>query len=119
MSVVQLKVEKNAKLAKYISLIRKFDPTLSVGQIKNNIENSVCAVSFDLDYFDVLEAIQGIDRKSVFRDLIEQLIAEGAQLHIYVKDELWTLEHLDNWLHTMQEISKQTERDSELESEDE
>lgn len=118
MQWVQVKVEKDAKLAKYISLIRKFDPALSVSQIKNSIENSLYAVSFDLYYYDVLEDIQGIDRKSVFRSLLAQLIAEGAQVEIYMDNELSTLELLDNWLGTMKEISRQRERYTDLESED-
>lgn len=118
MQWVHVKVEKDAKLAKYISLIRKFDPILSVGQIKNSIENSLYAVGFDLHYYDVLEDIQGIDRKLVFRGLLAQLIAEGAQVEIYMDNELTTLELLDNWLSTMKEISKQTERYMDLESED-
>ncbi|MEO3944776.1 hypothetical protein [Gorillibacterium sp. CAU 1737] len=119
MNLVQVKVEKDVKIAKYISLIRKFDPTLSVGQIKSSIENNLYVVGFDLHYFDVLEDIQGMDRKSVFRGLIADLMAEGAQLSIYSNDELWTLEHLDNRLHTLREISDQTERDMDLESDDE
>jgi hypothetical protein len=34
MKLVQVKVEKDAKLAKYISLIRKFDPTLSYDEAR-------------------------------------------------------------------------------------
>lgn len=117
MRLVQLKLEKDTKTAKYISLIRKFDPTIPMGQIKNNIENNSYVVIFDLHYFDVLEDLQGIDCKVMFRYLISQLLAEGARLSIFVNDELWTLEHLDNWLNTMQEISEETERDMELESE--
>ncbi len=116
MSLVQLKIKKDNNTVKYIPLIRKFDSTIPMGQIKSNIENSSYVVSFDLEYYDVLEDLQGIDRKSVFRNLISELIATGAQLGIYVNDELWTLEHLDNWLNTLEEIRKQTERDMDLEA---
>jgi hypothetical protein len=116
MGLVQLKLEKDIKLAKYISLIRKFDPTISIGQIKSNIENKTYVMSFDLEYYDVLEDLQGIDRKSVFRYLISQLMVEGAQLSIYVDGELWTLEHLDNWLNTMQKIREETEKNMDLEA---
>lgn len=117
MSLVQLKIEKDNNLAKYVSLIRKFDSTIPVGQIKNNIENSSYVVSFDLEYYDVLEDLQGIDRKIIFRSLISELIAAGAHVGIFVDDELWTLEHLDNWLNTMQKISEQIDRDMDLEAE--
>jgi mannosyltransferase OCH1-like enzyme len=116
MGLVQLKLEKDIKVAKYISLIRKFDPTISIGQIKSNIENKTYAMSFDLEYYDVLEDLQGIDRKLVFRYLISQLMVEGAQLSIYIDGELWTLKHLDNWLNTMQEIREETERNMDLEA---
>ncbi len=118
MGIVKLKLEKDIKVAKYISLIRKFDPTISIGQIKSSIENNSYAMSFDLEYYDVLEDLQGIDRKLVFRCLISQLIVEGAQLSLYVDGELWTLKHLDNWLNTMQKIRKETERDMDLEAEE-
>ncbi len=63
MKIVQLKLEKDLKVVKYVALIRKFDPTISIGQVKNNIENNSYVVSSDLHYFDVLEDLRGIDRK--------------------------------------------------------
>ena len=116
--IVQLKLEKNIKIAKYITLIRKFDPALSIGQIKSNIENNSYVVSFDLHYLDVLEDLQGIDRKLLFRGLIHQLISEGAQLSIYVDGESCTLEYLDNLLNRMKEISEQTEWIMDMEAEE-
>lgn len=107
--IVQLKLEKDTKVVKYITLIRKFDPAISIGQIKNNIENNSYVVSFDLHYMDVLEDLQGIDRKLLFRSLIYQLISEGAQLSIYVNGESCTLEYLDNLLNSMREIKEQSE----------
>ena len=116
--IVQLKLEKDLKVVKYITLIRKFDPTISIGQIKNNIENNSYVVSFDLHYLDVLEDLQGIDRKLLFRNLIYQLISEGAQLSIYVDDESCTLEYLDNLLNRMQEIREQSEWIMDMEAEE-
>ena len=119
MKLIQLKLEKETKIVKYITLIRKFDPALSVGQIKSDIENNTYAVSFDLNYFDVVEELQGMDRKKAFRGLIAQLIAEGAQLSLYADGELCTLEYLDNRLETIEKIKEETERDMDLESEEE
>jgi hypothetical protein len=115
---VQFKIEKDLKVVKYITLIRKFDPAISIGQIKNNIENNSYVVSFDLHYLDVLEDLQGIDRKLLFRSLIHQLIFEGAQLSIYINGESCTLEYLDNLLNTMREISKQSEWIMDMEAEE-
>lgn len=117
MELVQLKLEKDTKITKYISLIRKFDSSISIRQIKESIENDSYAISFDLQYYDVVEDLQGIDRKVLFRNLISQLEAEGARLRIYVDNELWTLEHLDNCLNTMDEIRRYTEMEMDLEAE--
>ncbi|GIN23338.1 hypothetical protein [Siminovitchia fordii] len=109
MALIQLKISKNEKMPKYISLIRKFDSTIPMSEIKRNIENNMYVVSFDLHSYDVLDDIRGIDRKMIFRQLISDLMQEGADVHIYDNGNLWTLEHLDNWLATIREIEKEVE----------
>jgi hypothetical protein len=118
MKIVQLKLEKDIKIAKYISMIRKFDPGIPIGQIKKNIENNSYAMSFDLEYYNVLEDLQGINRRLAFRNLISQLIEEGALLSLYVNSEQWTLEYFDNWLNRILEIGEETEREMDLEAEE-
>ncbi len=45
----------------------------------------------------------------IFRQLISDLMQEGAEIHIYENGNLWTLEHLDNWVATIREIEKEVE----------
>ena len=71
-----------------------------------------------MHYLDVLEDLQGIDRKLLFRSLINQLISEEAKLSIYVNGESCTLEYLDNLLNSMQEIREQSEWIMDLEAEE-
>ena len=38
MDIIQLKIEKDSSVASYIKIIRKFDDSLSVGTIKQRID---------------------------------------------------------------------------------
>lgn len=117
MDLIQLKVKKDASLVKYIKIIRGFDSSLTIGDIKQKIEKEDFAVGFDLEYFDVLEDINGVDRKVIFRDMIEDLYKAGAQISIYQNGELISIEFLDNRLATLNEIRQETEIDMDRESE--
>lgn len=111
MDLVQLKIQKDKNTVKYISLIRKFDKSLSMVEIKKNIENGDFAVEFDLEYYDVVEDLEGIDRKILFRRLISDLITLGANIDIYHNSSSVSLTFLDNWLSTLQQISDEVESD--------
>lgn len=111
MDMVQLKIEKDSSIAKYIKIIRAFDSSLSMGDIKKRIEENDFAVGFDLEYYDVLEDLGDIDRKKLFRDMIDELYKAGAQVSVYQNEELITIDELDNWLESMDGISRQVEAD--------
>lgn len=74
-------------------------------------------MGFDLECYDVSEDIDGneIDRKKIFRDMLVELCQAGAWFSIYQEGEMISMEILDNWLGTLEEISKQVERDIERE----
>lgn len=103
MDLISVKIKKDNSVTKYIQIIRKFDSSLSMGMIKQNIENYDYVVSFDLEEFDVLEDLNGIDRKQAFRKMIQQLCEAGAELEIYQDEEVISIEFLDNLLETLDE----------------
>lgn len=117
MGLIQLKIEKDNSIIKYIRIIRKFDSTISMGAIKQKIEKNDFVLGFDLGYYDVVEDINGIDRKEIFSNLIKELSQAGAKLYIYKGGELITLEFFNNWLKGLDEISQQTEYDIDRELE--
>ncbi len=67
MSNIQLKIDSNDRMLKHISLIRKFDPALSISAIKHNIERSSYVINHDLYAYDLVEEIMGIERTVRFR----------------------------------------------------
>lgn len=111
MDLIQLKIEKDHSITKYIKIIRKFDSSLSVSAINNKINTNDFVLEFNLEDYDVLEDINGIDRKEIFRDTIKELYQSGAKLSVYQNGELISLELLDNWLETLDEIYQETEYD--------
>lgn len=111
MDLIQIKIEKDDSIARYIKLIREFDSSLSVSAIKQRIENNDFVTGFDLEYYDAVEDLTGVDRKRGFRDMIDSLIKAGAQVSVWQDGELSSMQFLDNWLETLDEISRQTESD--------
>lgn len=116
MDFIQIKIEKDSSITKYIKIIRKFDPSLPVGAIKQRIEENDFVMAFDLEYYDVLEDMNGIDRKKIFRDMLEELCQAGARISIYQDGKMISMKILNNWLAFLGEISRQVERDIERES---
>lgn len=112
MDLIQLKIKKDERNVKYIKIIRGFDSSLSMSTIKQRIEENNFVIGFDLEYYDVLEDTNGIDRKKTFRDMIEALYKAGAQISIYQNGEESSIEFLDNWLKTLDIISEQVENES-------
>ena len=81
------------------------------------IEKSDFVLGFDLEYYNVVEDVNGIDRKEIFCNLIKELCQAGAKISMYQDGELITLEVFNNWLKTLDEISQQTECDIDRELE--
>lgn len=118
MDLIQLKIEKDSSTVKYIKIIRGFDSSLSMNDIKSRIEDNDFVVEFDLEDIDVLDELNDVDRKQVFRDMITGLENAGAKISIYHNGELSSLEFLDNWLNSIDEIDRQTEEDINRETND-
>lgn len=113
MDLIQLKIKKDSSITKYIKIIRKFDNSLSIGTIKQRIDENDFVMGFDLECYDVSEDIDGseIDRKKIFRDMLKELYRAGARISIYQDGEMISMEILDNRLKMLDEIRRQVERD--------
>ncbi len=116
MDIIQLKIEKDSSVASYIKIIRKFDDSLSIGTIKQRIDQGDFVVGFDLEYYDALEDINEIDRKKLFRQMIADLYHTGAKISIYQDAEEIPIDILDNWLESLDIISRQVENDIDRET---
>ena len=117
MDLIQIKIEKDCSITKYIRIIRKFDHSLPIGTIKQRIDENDFVMEFDLECYDVSEDINGneIDRKKIFWDMLKELFRAEARISIYEDGEMISTKSLDNRLAFLEEIRIQVERDIERE----
>ena len=117
MNLIQLKIGKDSSITKYIKIIRKVDNSLSIGTIKQRIDENDFVMGYDLECNDVSDDLDGneIDGKKIFWDMLEELCQAGARISIYQDGDMISMEILDSRLKMLDEIRRQVERDIERE----
>ncbi len=118
MAYIQVKIEKDNQIVKYIKSIREYDKSLSMSDIKEKIETNNFVIEYNSNEEDILDTLNGIDKKRVFRKLIQDLEEIGAKITIYKNNKIISLEFLDNWLNRLDEIKQDVEEDMDRESEE-
>ena len=79
MAIYKLKIQSSDNLIKIIQVIRKFDPLLSIGEIRRHIMENDFVIEYDLFHSDIMEELAGIDRITEFKKLISTLEGLGAE----------------------------------------
>lgn len=116
--MIRLKIEYDHNVVKYISLLRKYDNSISLNDIKKRIEKHDFVIEHNYNSaYDISDDLNNIDRNIMFRELIANLIEQGAKLEIFLNDMPITIDILDNWLKTLKEIEQDTIADIDRESE--
>lgn len=107
--MIQLKIKEDNNLAKYISLIRKYNNKLSIADIKDRIKNQNYVIEHELiSGYDICDDIANIDRNRLFRELISDLLLQGAIIELFENNRLISIEYLDNRLNSIVEIEQET-----------
>ena len=124
-NIVAVTVRPRGSAAPCIKRIRAFYPDLPIGELSAGLKAGRPAFSFDLEHYDVVEELEGIDRKKLFRQLLEDLEALGARLEMTLTQiltsgttvEPFTLEDFDHSMDLSEEIRRQVELDWDREAE--
>ena len=119
MSVYALKIKVEGNGSKAISILRRFDPSLSIGEIRKRMQSDDFVVKYDLLHWDVTEEMAGIDRISKFESLIQSLEECGAQIEIYNGSELISREFFKNSMQMLRAIADEVCEDMDREAADE
>ncbi len=125
-NIVTVIVHPQGSAAPCIKRIRAFYPDMSLGELSASIKAGRPAFSFDLEYYDVVEDLNGIDRRKIFRELLEDLESLGARLEMTLTQvlssgtttESFTLKDFDNYMDFSEEIRQQVELDCDREAEE-
>ena len=118
MSSYKLKIQAGTAGTKVISILRKFDSSLSIGEIRRRINENDYVIEYDLLRWEVTEEMAGVDRISRFEDLIRALEECGAGVAIYNGDRLEDKEMFGNSMQMLRELRCEVEEDMEREAEE-
>ncbi|MEG0275762.1 MAG: hypothetical protein RR630_01925 [Coprobacillus sp.] len=107
--MLYLKIKKDNHLTKYISILRKYNKSLSFLEIKKSIDNNEFVIEHDLNSsFDITDDLNDINRNILFHDLITKLLNEQAQLELFQDGYLINVEILDNLIERTKQIEEET-----------
>ena len=116
MSVYAIKIRIEGNGSKVIPILRRFEPSLSIGEIRKRMQSDDFVVKYDLLHWDITEEMAGIDRISKFENLIQSLEEYGAQIEIYNGDELISKEFFENSMQMLREIADEVDEDMDREA---
>ena len=116
MSVYAIKIRIEGNGSKVIPILRRFEPSLSIGEIRKRMQSDDFVVKYDLLHWDITEEMAVIDRISKFESLIQSLEEYGAQIEIYNGDELISKEFFENSMQMLREIADEVDEDMDREA---
>ena len=101
MHLVKVKIEKDDNTIKYIKMIREYDSSVSIEELKKRIDANDTVIVFDLhnrDWID-MEDMTEYKMQRAFYDFIQKLIQNGAKVQLTYEYEVsgygLRTEHLD------------------------
>jgi len=110
MEILKVMIENDNNIIKYVEMIRKFDQSISISEIKRRIMDGDFVLIYDLDYYELIEDISQIEKELEIWNFLKQLEIEGAKISIYLNDRYQSLEFLKNWIITRNEIREFTQK---------
>ena len=86
--------------------------SVSIGDIKKNIDCNDFVCSFDLNARDwmYIEGMTKYKWHSEFYKMLMQLEHSGAELEVFIEGRKESMQFLNNWINTIKEISDDCEK---------
>lgn len=90
MNLIKVKIEKDDNTIKYIKIIREYDNTVSIGELKKKIDANDTVIGFDLDNRDWINMENMTEYKlhREFYSFIQTLIKNGAKVEMTYEYEV-------------------------------
>ena len=88
--LVKVKIEKDDNTIKYIKMIREYDGSVSIGELKKRIDANDTVIVFDLhnrEWID-MEDMTEYKMQRAFYDFIQKLIQNGAKVEMTYEYEV-------------------------------
>ncbi len=82
--MIEVIIRKCDNVTKIISLIRKFDSSLAIGEIKKRIKNKEVLLTHDIsEDGDICDELNELDKNKIFLELVENIQQNGADIEFY------------------------------------
>ena len=90
MNLIKVKIEKDDNTIKYIKIIREYDNSVSIGEVKKKIDANDTVIVFDLDNRDWINMENMTEYKlhREFYSFIQALIRNGAKVEMTYEYEV-------------------------------
>lgn len=88
--LVKVKIEKDDNTINYIKMIREYDSSVSIGDLKKRIDTNDTVITFDLhnrEWID-MEDMTEYKMQRAFYDFIQKLIQNGAKVEMTYEYEV-------------------------------
>ena len=88
--LVKVKIEKDDNTINYIKMIREYDSSVSIGDLKQRIDTNDTVITFDLhnrEWID-MEDMTEYKMQRAFYDFIQKLIQNGAKVEMTYEYEV-------------------------------
>lgn len=112
MDIVQIKIRQDGNALSYVKIIRDFDKTIPMSEIKKRIEENQVVHEFDLEGREwmYIEGMTEYEWHWRYYQFLKRLEEAGANLEIFLNGESESMQLLDNWIHSIKEISDDCDR---------
>lgn len=90
MHLIKVKIEKDDNTIKYIKMIREYDSSVSIGDLKKRIDTNDTVITFDLHNRDWIHIENMTEYKmhQAFYNFIQNLIKNGAKVEMTYEYEV-------------------------------
>ena len=90
MHLIKVKIEKDDNTIKYIKIIREYDSSVSIGDLKKRIDTNDTVITFDLHNRDWIhmENMTEYKMQQAFYNFIQNLIKNGAKVEMTYEYEV-------------------------------
>ena len=90
MHLIKVKIEKDDNTIKYIKMIREYDSSVSIGDLKKRIDTNDTVITFDLHNRDWIHMENMTEYKmhQAFYNFIQNLIKNGAKVEMTYEYEV-------------------------------
>ena len=103
---IYLKISNSKKITQTISLLRKYDGNLSIGEIKQKIDSGEILITHDITALvDVVDELNDTEPNEAFYQLVQDLVGLGDEVQLLDEAGEISVEQLRNAIDSWNQLN--------------